>query len=705
MIHSILIGLLSLLPVKLLARHIANIRSFVLAWLCFLLPILSWSQVNPLFLEPTKSQADSLQHTLQQDINDTLRMVANRDLAVYYLEANTDSSLIYNEQALTLSRKLGLKLWQADALDLLLLNQVAKGNYVMALNALREGLSIAGNPESEEQIWRLHHFTNQPQAEYARLCMLATLQLDATQVHGSLGDISQSLKFSRLGLKTASDIGDFTIISMGFRMLGSFYLKRNQPDSSLFFYQQAIDYANKSGHKKYLADAYNEIGQILLRKNQPGKALQSYRMALRSAKEQNTNSLFAESLLLLGNYHLKVSNYDSARYYLTASVVVNRTAGNPIRTIDAYHGLSSMYKKIHKSDSALSYLEMATTLKDSLLGQEKMRQLQNIQLGEELRKQELAKEIIMAKNRFNLYAVSTGTGIILLVAFLLYRNNRQKQKANTVLAATLTNLKSTQSQLIQSEKMASLGELTAGIAHEIQNPLNFVNNFSEVNSELITELKEAATRGNLDLVRSIATAIAENENKIVSHGKRADAIVKGMLQHSRKSTGQKELTDINALCDEYLRLAYHGLLAKDKSFNAKFETNLDPTLPKINVVPQDIGRVVLNLINNAFYAVSEKAKQGTAGYEPTVSVRTSLSPGEGRGEARIQITVSDNGHGIPDSIKDKIFQPFFTTKPTGQGTGLGLSLAYDIITKGHGGELKMESLEGNGSEFIISLPR
>ncbi|MBS1932342.1 MAG: HAMP domain-containing histidine kinase, partial [Bacteroidetes bacterium] len=248
------------------------------------------------------------------------------------------------------------------------------------------------------------------------------------------------------------------------------------------------------------------------------------------------------------------------------------------------------------------------------------------------------------------------------------------------------------------------GELTAGIAHEIQNPLNFVNNFSEVNKELLVEMKEELHKGNTDEAKVIADDVIQNEEKINQHGKRADAIVKGMLQHSRSSTGQKELTDINALCDEYLRLAYHGLRAKDKTFNAKFETNFDTTISKINIVPQDIGRVILNLINNAFYAVNEKAKQGIADYEPTVVVSTKKENG------KVLISVKDNGNGIPSAIKDKIFQPFFTTKPTGSGTGLGLSLSYDIV-KAHGGQIKVESLpagevgkEAKGTEFIIVLP-
>ena len=284
----------------------------------------------------------------------------------------------------------------------------------------------------------------------------------------------------------------------------------------------------------------------------------------------------------------------------------------------------------------------------------------------------------------------------------------QKRKAveeiNTALTKSLDELKAAQAQLIQSEKMASLGELTAGIAHEIQNPLNFVNNFSEVSSELLEELNEELEKGDLDEVKFILKDIKQNLEKINHHGKRADAIVKGMLQHSRTSTGQKEPTDINALCDEYLRLSYHGLRAKDKSFNADFQTNFDPNLPKVNVIPQDIGRVLLNLINNAFYAVNARNLTGFGNlsglnndYKPTVIVST-----KNLGD-RIEISVRDNGSGIPEEIKNKIFQPFFTTKPSGQGTGLGLSLSYDIV-KAHGGEIKIETKVNEGTTFIIQLP-
>ncbi|MVN21460.1 sensor histidine kinase [Mucilaginibacter arboris] len=272
----------------------------------------------------------------------------------------------------------------------------------------------------------------------------------------------------------------------------------------------------------------------------------------------------------------------------------------------------------------------------------------------------------------------------------------QQQKEE--LQHALAELRTTQDQLIQSEKLASLGELTAGIAHEIQNPLNFVNNFSEVSAELVDEMEEELEKGDVKEASAIAADIKQNLEKIRHHGKRADGIVKGMLQHSRNNSGERQLTDINNLADEYLRLSYHGLRAKDKTFNATMTTHFAENLPKINIVPQDIGRVLLNLFNNAFYATQQKQKTAGAAYKPEVTVSTSFT------DTFLEIKVKDNGMGIPEEIQDKILQPFFTTKPTGEGTGLGLSLSYDIVVKGHSGSININSKEGVGSEFIINLP-
>src|SRR5688572_783269 len=407
----------------------------------------------------------------------------------------------------------------------------------------------------------------------------------------------------------------------------------------------------------------------------------------------------------IANCYYQEKEYQPALHYATLSY--NTANPTDLRLgLKVNLQLADIYEVLGKKDSAYKYLRKYQDLLIASRKLENTRQIFELQINSIVRDSEeqiskLEQESLLKeqKNKNQRLLIFSTIGALLsaiLILFILYRNNKHKQKANNVLEQTLSNLKSAQSQLIQSEKMASLGELTAGIAHEIQNPLNFVNNFSEVNSELIAEMKQEIDKGNLKEVKSIAASIDENEQKIIVHGKRADAIVKNMLQHSRSSSGVKEPTYINALCNEYLRLAYHGFRVKDKSFNTTMKTDFDESIGTVNIIPQDMGRVVLNLINNAFYAVDDKKKHHQNGYEPTVSVSTKRSNG------RVEISVSDNGNGIPQKMLDKIFQPFFTTKPTGQGTGLGLSLSYDIV-KAHGGEIKVETKEGEGSEFIVQL--
>lgn len=340
------------------------------------------------------------------------------------------------------------------------------------------------------------------------------------------------------------------------------------------------------------------------------------------------------------------------------------------------------YDEAFDTSKGFSFIWLFTSV---FIARSQKRHLEKERLERE--EEEKAKQLIAAQNAELERLVAERTAIL-------------TQQAEELREA-LTELKTTQNQLIQAEKMASLGELTAGIAHEIQNPLNFVTNFSDVSAELVAELEEEQQNPNRDpeLEAELLGDLKQNLLKITHHGQRAASIVRGMLEHSRASTGERQPTNLNLLADEYLRLAYHGLRAKDKTFNATLSTHFDPNLGTVEAVSQDVGRVLLNLFTNAFYAVQKRKELNQPGYVPTVTVRTRALP-----EGDVEVRVCDNGTGIPPAVVEKIFQPFFTTKPTGEGTGLGLSLSYDIVTKGHGGTLMVETTEGSGTEFIITLP-
>jgi len=473
---------------------------------------------------------------------------------------------------------------------------------------------------------------------------------------------------------------------------GQTYVLKNQLDSALIYIQKSIEQNELFNSVAWFFPIYLQA-TIQQMKGNYISSLENYHVATRLAI---MNGLLNDTLQIysgMSTLFKKTGRFDSSVYY--AQIVTrawNKQNSEIKNLLEAVTNLADIYK-LRDKDSAVKYIELGHVLKDSLLSTKNDREIQGISFNAQLQQEKQVAEQAKYKSRIQLYATIAGLLALLLITAILWKNYKQQQKVKLKIEHAYAELKSTQAQLIQSEKMASLGELTAGIAHEIQNPLNFVNNFSEVNSELIEEMNN---ENDIKGMKGIANDIKQNNEKISFHGKRADAIVKGMLQHSRASSGQKELTDINKLTDEYLRLAYHGLRAKDKSFNVEIKTGFDGSIGNINIVPQDIGRVLLNLINNAFYAVNERQKVEGVGYEPIVTVSTK-KVGD-----KVEIKVKDNGHGIPQKILDKIFQPFFTTKPTGEGTGLGLSLSYDII-KAHGGEIKVETKEGEGSEFVIRL--
>ena len=641
---------------------------------------------------------NDLHSILKSTSNDTVRMETYLKLGIYYDDVNLDSALYYGEKGITIARQLKLKLYEAEMLMNTSFPLTKMGNYPKSLKVLSQALEIAENPANEKNTW---HLLNTQTPQSYRLTVLGYTHLGLNNLYGSTGNYDKQIAETIKGKKIAEAIGDSMLLAFFYEIIIYNFLDANRFDSALFYGQKALHYfaTIPVQERKFEAGFYSSIGDIYAKMGDTGLARKNYETAVTVALKQNNTAVAGYNYLILANIYQALHKQDSGLSAAKNALAAFTLVGKEKEKVLAYRMISDFYRDRKMNDSSFIYLRRATLLNDSLniTEKKKLQEFQTIGFNEQIRLQNLEKEKIETKNKIRTYTMLAGLSIFLLIGIFLYRNNVQRKKANAVLEKTLTNLKSTQFQLIQSEKMASLGELTAGIAHEIQNPLNFVNNFSEVSNELIDEMNTELDKGDIQEAKLIAVDVKQNLEKINHHGKRADAIVKGMLQHSQSSSGVNEPTDINKLADEYLRLAYHGLRAKDKSFNATLKTDYDEMIGKINIIPQDIGRVILNLITNAFYAVNEKSKQNITGYEPTVSVNTK------RLNDKVQISVSDNGNGIPESIKEKIFQPFFTTKPTGQGTGLGLSLAYDIV-KAHGGELKVKTREDEGSSFTIVLP-
>ena len=647
------------------------IKIFIVTILVFLSCVTGFTQNRKLI--------DRLHHQLATAKDDRSRIHAQINLCSNYRLGNTDSSVYYGQLALSSAQKINYPEGEILALSFMSITLGQVGNLSGALEMAFKALQIAKSNNREE---------------------LTSPTLNSIgEIYIVLKDYPKALDYLQRQLK----LYDKRKIDEGFGYalydIGNVYEETDQLDSAKYYELQALEFFRKINREEPFV--YKTLGNIEMKSGNPAMALSYYQQSLQIAIQNNEHRASATAYNKIASFYKLVNQPDSGIYYARKGLEEAELISHKKTKLEAATLLSEFYEQKDAKES-LRYLKIANTYEDSLFSTGNIQTIQALVDKEAEHQKEIEAAKTKYQDQLKQYAFIAGLGILLLIASILYINNRQKQKANKILEATLTNLRATQSQLIQSEKMASLGELTAGIAHEIQNPLNFVNNFSEINTELVDELQQELKAGKTEEAISISNDIKENEEKINHHGKRADAIVKGMLQHSRSSNGVKESTDINALADEYLRLAYHGLRAKDKSFNATMKTDLDKTIGNINIVPQDMGRVVLNLINNAFYAVDEKKKHTSKGseqngYEPTVSVATRKNNG------KIEISVIDNGNGIPQKILDKIFQPFFTTKPTGQGTGLGLSLSYDIV-KAHGGEMKLETKEGEGTEFKIFLP-
>jgi signal transduction histidine kinase len=648
----------------------------------------------PLTLHAQNRLIDSVKAGFKMIKTDSAKVNAYNELCYLYRYVNIDTAIFYGNEGYTLAKKSQYKRGQCRALQVLGLAYRELGDLTKAMGLLFQALQIAND----------HNFIEE------RGFCLRRIGL----IHADLFNWPLAKDYHYKAIQDYITADDKRSLAIAYMNVAYYFDKEQKYDSARYFIQQS----SKNMHfaPDLYPDYFSTLGELEYH-------LGNFKASMEAFTNGKKWAIYYSDYRNLCLIHGKISilydaqkQTDSTLKNADLAIFYGKKINARLGLLQIYEFLSSYYDKKDPA-KALNYLKEYNAVRESLYGTKNMQAMQNLVVAEAQRQQEIVEVEKAYQNKIKMYALLGGLIVLLLVAVMFYRNSINQKKSRILLQQqkneleqSLRQLKTTQTQLVQAEKMASLGELTAGIAHEIQNPLNFVNNFAEINTELIDELQQELKAGKTEEAFVISNDIKANEIKINHHGKRADSIVKGMLQHSRQSSGQKELTDINALCDEYLRLSYHGLRAKDKSFNAEFETKFDAALAPINVVPQDIGRVILNLINNAFYAVNERQKkEQDSGYKPLVTLTTSEQGDQ------VVIQVTDNGTGMPEQVKEKIFQPFFTTKPTGEGTGLGLSLSYDIVTKGHGGELKVETLsaeaaaqpgkKGERTTFSVLLPK
>ncbi|GAB3539240.1 hypothetical protein GCM10027443_35520 [Pontibacter brevis] len=664
---------------------------------------------------------------------------------------NSNQARQYSQEALALAESIHYDKGKAEGLRTLGFCYLRLSEHEKALEHLEEALQLFQVLDDEKGLSDVYEYKGiirRSQGDYAAsldfLFQSAGLREKLLYEEGKslsyyhlgityryLGNYSTALDYLLQSLSIARKNNFWVGESYCLNNIGLIYFENNDFANALEYYQQSLEIRKANGDEWGEARCLDNIGITFFKLKKYAEAIEYCQKSLEITKATGDKKGQGNSLYHLGDIHFHLRNYEKACAYWMDSQKIRMQVQDKKGQAEILFCLSQLYSDKgytgYSTEKALHYLEKGARLgnkikaKDTLsrihegyyrllktVGQyqealhhyEKHMAYEKEVHSEAMNKKvinlEISHKIEQSKKETELYRLRNTELANLNQQIIAQKKETELQRDN--LKKALAELKATQSQLIQSEKMASLGELTAGVAHEIQNPLNFVNNFSEVSVELCAELKQELEAGRLDTAQSLINDLAQNMHKIQHHGRRADSIVKGMLQHSRSSTVQKEQTDMNALTEEYMRLSYHGLRAKNKTFNVRLIKNLDLTLEKIEVVPQEIGRVLLNLFNNAFYAVQQRQQQGEPDYEPEVQVSTRQLDGV------IEVRVRDNGTGITGKVKEKIFQPFFTTKPCGQGTGLGLSLSYEIITKGHGGKLQVESQVGKFTEFIIELP-
>jgi signal transduction histidine kinase/Tfp pilus assembly protein PilF len=706
---------------------------FLTAWLC--LANHAWSQ--PPALQAARQKMDQLR---QQGVAaaDTAMINAMNGLAFLYADSYPDSALDMIEGVVDACRKSNYREGEADAYKILGNAWQTKGNMVQAMDWYQKALQVAekakyrkGIPGIKNNIALIHmHQGNYPLALsvfYESLELAEQLgdkfvaastinNIAIVQFYQGMYDEAEASYRKTLDISTA--IVDTINIILSLNNIGETNLEQQKIDAALREVSRAHDIAVQISNPEMMVLTTHTLGVVYERLDSTSLAVTKFEEALRLARQNGYGTSVCKALIALARVQLKRNELKEALVDGLEGLGIAGDMGQTQLQRDASQVLAEIYERMGDGNQAIRYFRMYKQYADSINNLETQRAAVTAQANRVFSQKELEFQRQSLQQRWIIFSAFAGLLSLGAIALIVNRNRRKLNRAytdlqqkNEVIATQkskaelmLQQLQSAQAKLIQTEKMASLGELTAGIAHEIQNPLNFVNNFSDVNQEMLGELMDALRKGDIQEAVLLANDIRENEEKINTHGKRADNIVKSMLQHSRGSSGVKEPTDLNKLVDEYVRLAYHGYRARKKEFTVKLEVDPDPEIGKVNIVAQDIGRVLLNLLNNAFYAVQEKSRTAGEAYSPAVTIRTRRYQSAAGARNQVSVSVMDNGMGMPVSVQEKIFQPFFTTKPTGQGTGLGLSLSYDIVTKGNGGTLQVASREGEGTEMTMTLP-
>lgn len=642
--------------------------------------------------------ADSLKHIYQQDtLKDKAKLELLKELSFNEIR-DLKKALLYTDELISLAKEQEDKRYLQSGYFI-------KGNKEIVLTNMKEALSALIT--SAELAKEMNSVVKEGESYLA-----------IADIYSNTGNHNTSTHYYVKAIHLLRMANDSISLASAFLNAGDEYLKAKKYDTALSYALNAKAIFDTLRHQSGKGYSRGNIGMVYASTGKHRLAEKYLKEGISILEANEDYNASCDYLLSMSDVYLNKGEKTEALNHALRSLELAKQYGLNQQVINANLKVSDIYGEIGNTIESLKFYKAHIAGRDSVNNLQTVQELADLRTNYEVSQKQIEVDLLNQQKR-NQRSVMISLAVILILALviasILFKYNRQKKKAYEVLnlqkQATeeqkikaenaLSELKAIQRQMIHTAKMASLGEVMAGIAHEIQNPLNFVTNFSELNMEILDEMREmvldkldASDKAAAD---DIMNSIAENLKKINDHGKRADAIVKGMLQHSRASTGEKKLTDINALVDDSLRLSYHGLKAKNKGLNINVKTDFDKNAGEVAVVPQDISRVILNLCNNAFYSVNQKKQTTDSEYEPTVLVTTK------RSGDKVKISVRDNGNGVPKKILDKIFQPFFTTKPTGQGTGLGLSLSYDII-KFHDGELKVETEEGNFSEFTIELP-